>query len=49
MKYFFQLLYRKLLENGLDTGLLVLDGTGRDAHGFFMAFANGAMKYEFTE
>lgn len=44
-----QLLYRKLLENGLDTGLLVLDGTGRDAHGFFMAFANGAMKYEFTE
>ena len=44
-----QMLYRKLLENGLDTGLLVLDGTGRDAHGFFMAFANGAMKYEFTE
>lgn len=41
-------IYQKLLENGLDTGLLVLDGTGRDAHGLCMAFANGVMKYEFT-
>ena len=34
-----------LRSNGLETGLLVFDGTGKHTHGFVMAFSDGTVKY----
>lgn len=42
-------IYRELKEAGLETGMLVYDGTGQNAHGFLMAFAGGTMECSILE
>lgn len=41
--------YQTLKEEGIETGMLVLDGTGRNAHGLLMAFAGEGMEYKTLE